>query len=79
MKKYINAAWNGIFSPTFIMRNSNISDKAEASKLSDYLWQNEYDSGFKTKEEALEFIEKYDGGLDGVYEKMLKDDSSFDV
>lgn len=61
------------------MRNSNISDKAEASKLSDYLWQNEYDSGFKTKEEALEFIEKYDGGLDGVYEKMLKYDSSFDV
>lgn len=73
--QYVKAAWNGMFSPTFIMRNSNITDKAEAAKLSDYLWQHEYDSGFKYKEECLDFIEKWDGGFDGVYAKMLEDEN----
>lgn len=70
----ILASWNGIFSPRFIMQNSSITDKSEAQRLSDYLYENSYDDGFRTAREALEWMEQWDGGLDGVYKEMLEGD-----
>lgn len=70
----ILASWNGIFSPRFIMQNSSITDKSEAQRLSDYLYENSYDSGFRTAEEALDWMKRWAGGLDGVYKEMLDED-----
>lgn len=68
MKRYIKASWNGTFSTKFIMDNSNIDDRKEAKKLSDYLYYKEYDSGFRTREE---FLQSFD--FDELYDEMLED------
>lgn len=70
MKRYIKSSeeWDGIFTPEFIMEYSDIEDKDEAQRLSDYLYENEYDSGFSTPEE---FIDTFD--LDELYDKMINE------
>ena len=67
MKRYIKASGNGVFTPSFILKNSSIDSKEEAQKLSDYIWNNELDSGFRTKED---FLDVYD--FDDLYNEMQK-------
>jgi len=68
----ITASWSGIFSPKYIMDNSEISDRSEAKKLSDYLYQQGVDSGWSSRDECLQFLEKWSGGFDGLYEEMKR-------
>lgn len=66
----IQASWSGVFSPKYIMDNSEISDRSEAKKLSDYLYEEGVDSGWDNRYDCLQFLEKYRGGFDGLYEEM---------
>jgi len=73
MKKYIKSSeeweeWDGVFTPEFIMEYSDIEDEDEAQRLSDYLYEHEYDSGFSTPEE---FLETFD--LDELYDDMINE------
>lgn len=68
----INASWSGVFSPKYIMDNSEISDKSEAKKLSDYLWDQGVDSGWSNRDDCLLYLEKWGGGFDGLYEEMKR-------
>lgn len=70
MKIYVKASWNGIFSPRFISQNSKLSNE-QAKKLSDYLYEHGYDSGFSSRDECTKFIEKYEGGFDAIYAKYI--------
>lgn len=65
----ISASWDGIFTPTFIMKHSNIKDKSEADRLSDYLYTNGADSGFRTPTEALDWI-----NFDDAYAEMIAEE-----
>lgn len=69
-KQRVTASWNGIFSPKYIMDQSNISNRSVAKQISEYLWQKGVDCGFDNRDECYRLIEKYDGGFDGIYEKM---------
>jgi len=61
--------WNGIFSAKYIMKHSNITNKQDAQKLSDWIYQEEMDSGYRSKEE---FIDDYD--FDDLFEKMSEEE-----
>lgn len=67
----ITASWNGKFSPNFILENSlEIPNKSEAKKLSEYLWQEGFDSGWGNRLDCYMYIEYHRGGFDGLYKEM---------
>lgn len=70
MKIYVKSSWSGIFSPKFISQNSELN-KEQAKEVSDYLYEHGYDSGFSSRQECADFIEKYDGGFDAIYKKYI--------
>ena len=59
-----NTRWNGIMPVDVIMDEIDV-DKAEAKKFSQWLYENEYDSGFKTINDMLHAFDLAD-----LYEKM---------
>lgn len=79
MKIYVNsndtitASWNGQFSSKYIMDNSEtIPNRSEAKKLSDYLWDQGVDSGWRDRDECFMFLEKWRGGFDKLYDEMKR-------
>lgn len=58
MKRYIKSAWSGVFQPRAIIKEFEVS-KDDAKLLSDYWWQTNADSGFKTQTEALKWLSGY--------------------
>lgn len=54
LKGKLDESWSGVFSVRKLMQEFGI-DKNSAKKLSDYLYDNSYDDGFKHQDDALDF------------------------
>ena len=66
MKRYIHAAtWNGIVSVRTILKNSDLN-KEQATDLSEYIYDEHLDEGFKHLDDFLDF---YD--LDDLYKEAF--------
>lgn len=90
LKGKLDESWSGVFSVRKLMQEFGI-DKNSAKKLSDYLYDNSYDDGFKHQDDALDFYRDeietkilpkitVDESLkEGFYPDMVDDDFEYDM